>query len=103
MAAGILLPTTWKPAHCGFLPYIFLGFLRLAVLIAGVYTWEYTNTPEFCGTACHTMPPEYTSCLVSPHARIVQRQTGDLPHFAQFTLDELRLNVDWIEAGAPEE
>ncbi|MEA1977463.1 MAG: c-type cytochrome domain-containing protein, partial [Chloroflexota bacterium] len=34
---------------------------------------------------------------------IIQRQTGDLPHFAQFTQDEIRLFVDWIMAGAPEE
>jgi nitrate/TMAO reductase-like tetraheme cytochrome c subunit len=67
----------------------------LIVLTAGVYTWDYTNSPEFCGTACHTMPPEYTSYLTSPHARIdcvechigrgfiatrVTRKAGDLRH-----------------------
>jgi len=77
------------------LPYIFLGFLSLIVLMGGVYTWEYTNSPEFCGTACHTMPPEYTSYLVSPHARVdcvdchigrgfiatrITRKAGDIKH-----------------------
>lgn len=33
-------------------------------------TWEYTNSPEFCGTQCHTMPPEYVAYQVSPHARV---------------------------------
>ena len=76
-------------------PYATLGVLTLIVLTAGVYTWDYTNSPEFCGTACHTMPPEYTSYLTSPHARIdcvechigrgfiatrVTRKAGDLRH-----------------------
>jgi nitrate/TMAO reductase-like tetraheme cytochrome c subunit len=32
--------------------------------------WEYSNTAGFCGTTCHTMPPEYNTYLVSPHARV---------------------------------
>jgi nitrate/TMAO reductase-like tetraheme cytochrome c subunit len=81
------------------LPYLTLGLLTGVVLIAGVYTWEYTNSSEFCGTSCHTMPPEYTSYLTSPHARVdcvechigrdfvatrIGRKAGDLRHiFAQ--------------------
>ena len=61
------------------LPYITLGVLTFAILIGGVYIWDYTNSPEFCGTFCHTMPPEFSTYLLSPHARI----------------------VDWIAAGAP--
>jgi nitrate/TMAO reductase-like tetraheme cytochrome c subunit len=76
-------------------PYAVLGVLTVLVLTAGVFTWDYTNSPEFCGTACHTMPPEYTSYLTSPHARIdcvechigrgfiatrVSRKAGDLRH-----------------------
>jgi nitrate/TMAO reductase-like tetraheme cytochrome c subunit/mono/diheme cytochrome c family protein len=81
-------------------PYATLGVLTLIVLTAGVYTWDYTNSPEFCGTACHTMPPEYTSYLTSPHARIdcvechigrgfiatrVTRKAGDLRHIVLMT------------------
>jgi nitrate/TMAO reductase-like tetraheme cytochrome c subunit len=51
-------------------PYVVLGILTLVVLVSGAYAWEYTNSPEFCGEACHTMPPEYTSYLTSPHARV---------------------------------
>ena len=76
-------------------PYAALGALTILVLTASVYTWDYTNSPQFCGTACHTMPPEYTSYLTSPHARIdcvechigrgfiaerVSRKAGDLRH-----------------------
>jgi mono/diheme cytochrome c family protein/nitrate/TMAO reductase-like tetraheme cytochrome c subunit len=77
------------------LPYATLGALTLIVLGGGVYGWEYTNSPSFCGTACHTMPPEYTSYLTSPHARIdcvechigrgfiatrITRKAGDIRH-----------------------
>jgi nitrate/TMAO reductase-like tetraheme cytochrome c subunit/mono/diheme cytochrome c family protein len=77
------------------LPYLTLGALTLIVLVSGVYAWDYTNSPQFCGTACHTMPPEYTSYLTSPHARIdcvechigrgfiatrITRKAGDVRH-----------------------
>jgi nitrate/TMAO reductase-like tetraheme cytochrome c subunit len=77
------------------LPYITLGILSFAVLVGGAYGWEYTNSPEFCGTACHTMPPEYTAYLTSPHARVdcvdchigrgfiatrITRKAGDAKH-----------------------
>ncbi len=77
------------------LPYATLGALTLIVGVSGVYAWDYTNSPEFCGTACHTMPPEYTSYLTSPHARVdcvechigrgfiatrVTRKAGDIRH-----------------------
>jgi nitrate/TMAO reductase-like tetraheme cytochrome c subunit len=51
-------------------PYIALGVVTLLALVAFLYTWEYTNSPEFCGTACHTMPPEFSTYLISPHARV---------------------------------
>jgi nitrate/TMAO reductase-like tetraheme cytochrome c subunit len=77
------------------LPYLVLGGLTLLLLIGAAYGWEYTNSPEFCGTACHTMPPEYTAYLISPHARIdcvdchigkgfiatrITRKAGDMKH-----------------------
>jgi mono/diheme cytochrome c family protein/nitrate/TMAO reductase-like tetraheme cytochrome c subunit len=77
------------------LPYLTLGLLTVIVLVSGVYAWDYTNSPQFCGTACHTMPPEYTSYLTSPHARIdcvechigrgfiatrITRKAGDVRH-----------------------
>ena len=76
-------------------PYLALIFLILVIFWSGAYAWEYTNSPEFCGQACHTMPPEYTSYLASPHARVecvdchigegfittrITRKAGDLKH-----------------------
>jgi nitrate/TMAO reductase-like tetraheme cytochrome c subunit len=92
---GFFLPSSDSPLLIRLLPFIVLGVITLFVLSAGVYTWEYTNSPEFCGTACHTMPPEYTAYLASPHARVacvdchigkdfittrVTRKAGDLRH-----------------------
>ena len=77
------------------LPYAILGLLTLAVFVGGTYGWEYTNSAEFCGTACHTMPPQYSAYLESPHARVqcvechigrdpfasrLTRKAGDLRH-----------------------
>ncbi len=77
------------------LPYAILGVLTIIVLIGAAYGWQYTNSPEFCGTSCHTMPPEYSAYLASPHARVdctechigrgfiatqITRKAGDLRH-----------------------
>jgi len=84
------------------LPYATLGVLTLIVLIAGVYAWDYTNSPVFCGTVCHTMPPEYTAYLTSPHARVdcvdchigkgfiatrITRKAGDVRHIIATTFN----------------
>ena len=92
---NFFFPPEGTPTWLKLLPYVILGVLTIMLLTAGVYGWEYTNSPEFCGQACHTMPPEYTSYLTSPHARIdcvdchigkgfiatrITRKAGDLKH-----------------------
>jgi hypothetical protein len=52
------------------LPYAVLGVLTLLIIAGGVYSWEYSNSPQFCGTACHTMPPQDTAYKQSPHANV---------------------------------
>ncbi|HBX68922.1 MAG TPA: hypothetical protein DEH25_05955 [Chloroflexi bacterium] len=88
-------PPAGTPRWLRILPYAVLGILTLFVLVGTAYAWDYTNSPEFCGTACHTMPPQYTSYLTSPHARVdcvechigrgfvatkVTRKAGDAKH-----------------------
>ncbi len=88
-------PPAESPTWLKVAPYATLGLLTLILLTAAAYGWEYTNSPEFCGTSCHTMPPEYTAYLVSPHARLdcvdchigkgfiatrITRKAGDLKH-----------------------
>lgn len=63
-------PPPTAPRWIRILPYTVLGAGTLAVLIVGAYGWDYSNSPQFCGTTCHTMPPEYAAYQVSPHARI---------------------------------
>lgn len=77
------------------LPIAAVVLIIILVPLSGAYVWDYTNSPEFCGKTCHTMPPEYTAYLTSPHARIlcvechigrdfvatrVTRKLGDLKH-----------------------
>jgi len=43
----------------------------LASAIGSYQTYEYTDSVQFCGTACHVpMKPEFTTYLQSPHARV---------------------------------
>lgn len=88
-------PPVGSPTWVRVLPYAVLGVLTLIFLTGTAYTWDYTNSPQFCGTTCHTMPPEYNTYLTSPHARIdcvdchigkgfiatrVTRKAGDIKH-----------------------
>lgn len=88
-------PPEGSPRWLRILPFAVLGVLTLAVLVGTVYGWNYTNSPEFCGSTCHTMPPEYNAYLKSPHARVrcvechigrdvvttqFTRKAGDLRH-----------------------
>jgi nitrate/TMAO reductase-like tetraheme cytochrome c subunit len=61
---GLRRPVRWIVA---------LATLVVLVVVAvtlSATTWEYTNSSAFCGTTCHTMPPEYTAYQISPHARV---------------------------------
>ncbi len=92
---SFFFPPNQSPVWIKLLPYALLGGLTLGVLIAATYVWDYTNSPTFCGQTCHTMPPQYTAYLVSPHARVdcvdchigkgfiatrITRKAGDIRH-----------------------
>jgi hypothetical protein len=92
---NFFFPPQGSPRWVKLLPYAVLGVLTLLLLTGGAYAWDYTNSPAFCGTSCHTMPPEYTAYLTSPHARVdcvdchigkgfiatrITRKAGDLKH-----------------------
>jgi nitrate/TMAO reductase-like tetraheme cytochrome c subunit len=63
-------PPAGSPRWMLVLPYAVLGILLIGLLIGGAYGWEYTNSPQFCGTTCHTMPPQNATYIVSPHANV---------------------------------
>jgi hypothetical protein len=88
-------PPAGSPRWIMILPYAILGILTVSLLVGGAYAWDYTNSPTFCGTSCHTMPPEYAAYQASPHARVacvechigrefvgnqLFRKAGDLRH-----------------------
>jgi hypothetical protein len=88
-------PPEGSPRWLRVLPFAVLGLLTLLAISGTVYGWNYTNSPEFCGSACHTMPPEYSAYQRSPHARVrcvechigrdvvttqFTRKAGDLRH-----------------------
>ena len=91
----IFFPPSDSPRWLRVLPFAVLGAATLLALTGAVYGWNYTNSPEFCGSTCHTMPPEYSAYLRSPHARVrcvechigrdivttqITRKAGDLRH-----------------------
>jgi nitrate/TMAO reductase-like tetraheme cytochrome c subunit len=90
------------------LPYALLGIFTMAVIAGSVQGWTYTNSPEFCGMACHTMPPEYSAYLRSPHARVqcvechlgrdefttqFTRKAGDLRHVVKTLTEEYEFPI----------
>lgn len=52
------------------LPYLVLTIVFIALFAGGTYGWERTNSSEFCGTTCHTMPPQGVTHLNSPHSNV---------------------------------
>jgi hypothetical protein len=82
------------------LPYLVLIIIFIVLLTGGAYGWAYTNSSPFCGTSCHTMPPEYAAYQASPHAHIacvechigrefignqIFRKAGDVRHSIAMT------------------
>ncbi len=68
--ARFFFPAPGSPRWMLILPYAVLGILTLILVTGSIYGWEYTNSSEFCGTACHTMPPQDTVYKQSPHANV---------------------------------
>jgi nitrate/TMAO reductase-like tetraheme cytochrome c subunit len=93
-------PPHGSPRWLMVLPYAFMGVLTLLLLIGVAYSWDYTNSSYFCGTSCHTMPPEFAAYETSPHAQVacvechigrefignqIFRKAGDLKHVVAMT------------------
>lgn len=100
---AFFFPPAGAPLWQRILPYSVLGVLTLVFLTAGMYGWDYSNSPAFCGSTCHTMPPEYAAYQVSPHARVacvechigrgfvatrITRKVGDVRHVTAQTFKQ---------------
>jgi nitrate/TMAO reductase-like tetraheme cytochrome c subunit len=99
---NFFFPPAGSPRWMLILPYTILGVLTIILLVGGAYAWDYTNSPAFCGTTCHTMPPEYAAYQLSPHSRIacvechigrefignqIFRKAGDIRHVIAVTFN----------------
>ncbi len=67
---GFFFPPPGSSRWALILPYAILIVLGIILLGGGAYGWEYANSPKFCGTTCHTMPPQNATYLVSPHSNV---------------------------------
>lgn len=81
------LPPPGSSIWVRLLPFVVLGMITAVFAYGSVEAWTYTNSSEFCGTTCHTMPPEYSAYQRSPHARVqcVECHIGRDVFTAQFT------------------
>ena len=52
------------------LPWVTVVVILIGLAAGGAHGWAWTNSPAFCGTTCHTMPPQYASYQLSPHSRV---------------------------------
>ncbi len=67
---NFFFPPAGSPRWLMVLPYLVLGALTIMLIAGGVYGWDYSNSPKFCGTTCHTMPPQNATYLQSPHSNV---------------------------------
>jgi nitrate/TMAO reductase-like tetraheme cytochrome c subunit len=71
--AGAFVVDLTRPRDRKLLGVFIAGALvfLLCSAIGSYQTYQYTDSVQFCGTACHVpMKPEYTAYLHSPHARV---------------------------------
>jgi len=68
--AKFFYPEPGSPPWRFILPFALLIVLFIAVVFGGIHTWEYTNSNNFCGTVCHTMPPQSVAFQTSPHSNV---------------------------------
>ncbi len=52
------------------LPYTIIVVALFVIFLSGLLVWEETNTVDFCGKACHTMPPQFVTHQASSHTAI---------------------------------
>lgn len=67
---NFFVPPAGSPRRAYILPFTVAAILIIGVFAGSAYGWEYANSPQFCGTTCHTMPPQNITYLLSPHANV---------------------------------
>lgn len=97
--ARFFFPGPDAPRFLLILPYGVLGIVTLVLIGSGIYGWEYTNSSEFCGTACHTMPPQDTVYKDSPHANVTCEEChiGRASFVSQLSRKSQGLKETWYQ------
>ena len=67
---ALFFPPAGSPMRIMILPYAVLLLLTVGLISGGAYAWSYSNSTKFCGTTCHTMPPQNAVYVRSPHANV---------------------------------
>jgi nitrate/TMAO reductase-like tetraheme cytochrome c subunit len=67
---GFFLPPATAPVMTRVLPLASIAVLMLVLFVATTVAWEETNSVDFCGLTCHTMPPEYITHKASAHSNV---------------------------------
>jgi nitrate/TMAO reductase-like tetraheme cytochrome c subunit len=67
---NFLFPPPGSPRWLYFLPVVVIVVAGVVLFAGGVSVWEYSNSNKFCGTTCHTMPPQATVFERSPHSNV---------------------------------
>ena len=75
-----------KPSDRLHMSLILFGSLivLIAFLIGGIQGYQFTESPQFCGTLCHSMEPNYVRWQASPHANVACAECHVGPGFSAF-------------------
>jgi hypothetical protein len=63
-------PPKGSPRWLRVLPWLTGLVVIVGLVIGAAHAWAWTNSPQFCGTLCHTMPPQYEEYKLSAHSRV---------------------------------
>jgi nitrate/TMAO reductase-like tetraheme cytochrome c subunit len=90
-----------KPSHrLRMTLFLFGGVIVLiTLLIGGIQGYGFTESPQFCGTLCHSMEPNYVRWQASPHANVPCAECHVGPGFSAFVnskIEGTRQLVDTI-------
>ncbi len=75
-----------------------VGIVLLLLGVGGVYTWEYTNSSDFCAHACHAVHPEEPEAYRdSYHARVkcVECHLGRVSTFKALAIKATHMKHLW--------
>jgi hypothetical protein len=67
---AFFIPGEGSPRWRRTIPWVVPVAIVVGLVIGSAHAWAWTNSPEFCGETCHTMPPQFAAYELSPHSRV---------------------------------